>query len=243
MFRWMMVVCAAAMVQAACGQPEHGGHADAVHAHPAIVTVRGDGQATGDPDRVRIQFGVTFQATTAGAAQSRVSAVSAEMIEAIKGLGLEGALVQTLNVSLSPTFDYRNQEDGQPRLTGYRADNTVMVRFDDVTRAGEAIDAAVKAGANQVNSISLEVRDEAPMRREALGKAVGEARGKAEAIAGAMGMRLGALREVREEGAATPIFPRFEGMAMRASADVSTPVEAGEVSVRASIVATYELVP
>lgn len=204
------------------------------------VTVTGEGTAAGEPDRVRIAFGVMNEADTADAAQARTSATAQKIIEAVRALNLPGAVIQTQGVSLNPVYTSRGG-DGSPRVTGFNASNTVTVRFDAVDRAGEAIDTAVKAGANQVNSLSLEIRDEQPLRREALGQAVGTARGKAEAIAGALNMGLGDLVEIREQGAPGPIFPRMEGMMMRASADMATPVEGGEITLRASVVATYRL--
>lgn len=205
-----------------------------------IVTVRGSATATGEPDRVRIAFGVTHQATNAAAAQARTSATATAIIDAVKALELPGAVLQTQGVSVNPIYSPRNRDGSSNHVTSYRAGNTVTVRFDDVTRAGEAIDAAIRSGANQVNSLSLELQDDTPLRKAALGEAASAARDKATTIATSLGMQLGSLIEIREEGAA-PTFPRFESRAMVASDAISTPVEGGEVSVRAAVVATYEL--
>lgn len=205
-----------------------------------IVTVRGSATATGEPDRVHIAFGVTHQATNAAAAQARTSATATAIIDAVKALELPGAVLQTQGVYVNPIYSQRNRDGSSNNVTSYRAGNTVTVRFDDVTRAGEAIDVAIRAGANQVNSLSLEMQDDTALRVAALGDAASAARDKAATIATSLGMRLGALIEIREEGAA-PTLPRFEGRAMIASDAIGTPVEGGEVSVRASVVATYQL--
>ncbi len=224
----------ATLATSAAAHPEHDDRTG------PIVTVRGSAMATGEPDRVRIAFGVTHQATNAAAAQARTSATATAIIDAVKALELPGAVLQTQGVYVNPIYSQRNRDGSSNNVTSYRAGNTVTVRFDDVTRAGEAIDVAIRAGANQVNSLSLEMQDDTALRATALGDAASAARDKAATIATSLGMQLGALIEIREEGA-SPTFPRFEGRAMVASDAISTPVEGGEVSVRASVVATYEL--
>ena len=216
-------------------------HADKNERLGPVVTVRGSATAAGEPDRVRIAFGVTHQATNAAAAQARTSATANAIIDAVNALELPNAVLQTQGVYVNPIYNQRNRDGSSNNVTSYRAGNTVTLRFDDVTRAGEAIDVAIRAGANQVNSLSLEMQDDTALRAAAIGDAASAARDKATIIAGSLGMQLGSLIEIREEGAA-PSFPRFESRDMVASsAAIRTPVEGGEVSVRASVVATYEL--
>ena len=71
------------------------------------------------------------------------------------------------------------------------------------------IDAAVDAGANQVNGPAMSVADEGELYRQALKAAVADARLSAETLAAAAGRSLGKVTSVVESGGATPV-PMFE---------------------------------
>jgi uncharacterized protein YggE len=102
-------------------------------------------------------------------------------------------------------------------------------------KAGALVDAAVRAGANNVDGPSLDTADKSSLYAEALKQALGEAKQKAQAIASATGLTLGAALKVREGGAPTPIV-YGEALAARATA---VPIEAGTQKIQASVTVTY----
>jgi len=83
------------------------------------------------------------------------------------------------------------------------------------------------------------VKNEAPARAQALGEAVREARGNAEAMAAAMGMHLGRvlLLEQGNPGVIRPVVRQFAAAATAAP----TPIEPGTVEVRATVTLTIAL--
>ncbi|MCQ7029683.1 SIMPL domain-containing protein, partial [Escherichia coli] len=79
---------------------------------------------------------------------------------------------------------YASQRDGgEPRITGYQASNIVHVKTRELARVGEIIDAALLAGANQVQRIGFTLSNETVPREEALRTAAAKARREAGAIA------------------------------------------------------------
>ena len=96
-------------------------------------------------------------------------------------------------------------DDAQGDVTAYVADNTVSAKAK-IAGAGALIDAAVAAGANTVSGPSLGVSDRDARYRDALGKAVADARLKAEALAKAGGFGVGPVSTVTEQGAPEPVF-------------------------------------
>ena len=92
------------------------------------------------------------------------------VVAALKAAG--GSDLQTQQVSLYPQTNAQNQ------VTAYVADNSVSAKAK-IAGAGALIDAAVAAGANTVNGPSLDVSDRDARYRDALGKAVEDARAKA----------------------------------------------------------------
>ncbi|XOV76315.1 MAG: SIMPL domain-containing protein [Phycisphaerales bacterium] len=124
----------------ACAMPAEA----SVNADMPVVTVGGSGSVSVKPDRATIRLGAWHEADTALEAQSRVNEIISKATEAIRELDIEGMVIQTSGLSLSPVYDYqRNQE---PRITGYRASITLSVRIDDIDRTGTVIDAAMKTG-------------------------------------------------------------------------------------------------
>ncbi len=100
-----------------------------------------------------------------------------------------------------------------------------------------SIDAAVEAGANQVNGPSLAVADQAKLYRQALEKAVADARGSAQVLAAAAGRSLGRVTSIVESGGSGPV-PLY---AKAAAADSGTPIEAGTQETTAQVTVTYVL--
>src|SRR5690606_25505904 len=125
----------------------------------------------------------------------------------------------------------------EPRIVGYRASNVVSVELDDLEAIGGVIDAGIEAGANQLQGIVFRVRDNAAARADALRRAVDDARGQAEVLAQAMGMRLDGVRQaVAGGGSVAPPMPM-----LRMAEAASTPIQPGEVQVSGNVTITYFL--
>jgi uncharacterized protein YggE len=200
------------------------------------VAAQGTGEVAAAPDRAIVRFGVQFQAADAQAAQGRVNEAMQRVIQALHRLNIPQNRISTERLDLSPVYSAPGPigSEAQPRLVGYRASNVVRVQVDDIARVGAVIDSAVGAGANNVEGIEFAVANEAPYRARALERASQEARAKAQAIAGALGVQLGDLIEASEGSVeVTPIRPLF---AERAAA---TPIQPGEITVRATVTVRY----
>lgn len=208
----------------------------------STLAVQGEGVATARPDRAEVVVGAVAQAPTAAAAQQQVSATAQGIIGALRALGIPDTRVQTVDLSVTPVYA-RDQEPREapqePRIVAFRASNRLRVTLDDLAKIGPAVDAAIRAGANQLESLSFELADPGP-GREALRLAIADARAKAEVMASALGVRLGEVVDVVETGAAPPV-PLRAGLAEAARAP--TPVQPGELESRARVTLRYRLEP
>jgi uncharacterized protein len=192
------------------------------------VTVTGSGSANVTPDRASLAFGTVSQAKTASAALAASSQAVTRVIDALRKAGVAKADTQTSEVSLSPRFN-----DTGETIIGYTATNSVTAIVRKLADAGDVIDAAVGAGANQVSGPSLLASDQDAAYRTALKAAVADARAKAETLAGATGVTLGKITTVTE-GGATPI-----PLAIGAAKDSATPIEPGTQEIQASVSVTF----
>jgi uncharacterized protein YggE len=195
-----------------------------------LVTTMGHGVVTVVPDQATVSAGVRSDAATAAAALSQNASTMNRVIAALKQAG--GTELQTQEVSLYP------QTDPQGKVTGYVAQDTVSAK-SKIDGAGALIDAATGAGANTVDGPSLSVSDSDALYRDALKKAVADARAKAQALAEAGGFGVGPVTTVVEQGASSP--PVFSGVAASAKAADSTPVEPGTQDVTADVTVSFTI--
>lgn len=195
----------------------------------STITVTGTGTVDSTPDRASFDFGVTTNGATAAEALRRNSAEARSIIDALKKAGIAAADIQTTQVSLWP----QTSSNGL-KITGYQASNSVNVSAA-LARSGELVDAAVHAGANNVDGPNLDTADKTSLYDQALDRALSDAKQKAQAIASATGLTLGAALKVHEGGNAV-VEPLFAEAARPAA---TPPIEAGTQNVQASVTVTY----
>ena len=193
------------------------------------ITVSGSGSVSVVPTTAVFSFGVDSRAATARAALAANSREMRLVIAAVKAAG--GQRVTTQSVSLSQAFG----PNGEP--TGFAASNIISTTID-LDRVGGVIDAAVEAGANQVNGPALGVADREKLYRQALKAAVANARESADVLATAAGRSLGKVTAIVEGGGSYPV-PMY---ARSAVSDAGAPIEAGTQDTTATITVTFALV-
>lgn len=192
------------------------------------VTTTGHGVAAAVPDEATISAGVHTQAGSAADALAQNAKLMNAVVAALKRAG--GADLQTEQVSLSP------QQDAQGQVTAYTADDSVSAKAT-IADAGSLIDAAVGAGANTVGGPTLDVSGRDALYRDALKKAVADARAKAEALAEAGGFGVGQVSSVTEQSADAPV-PMFQAAVAKSDAP---PVEPGTQDVAADVSVTFRI--
>ena len=220
------VLLAAAAI-AGVAQPRLGRSATPVAG--TLIAVTGNGTVDATPDRASFNFGVTSRGATAAEALTRNSSEARAIIDALKRAGIDSADIQTTQVSLWP----QTSSDGT-RITGYQASNSVQVTAG-LGKSGSLVDAAVRAGANNVDGPNLDTADKASLYGQALKKAIGDARTKAQAIADGAGLTLGSMVKVQEGDSSAQPVPMYA--AARDAASV--PIEAGTQQIQASVTVTF----
>jgi uncharacterized protein len=203
---------------------------------PPFIAASAVGDARIVPDRAMLTVAVESQAPSAAKAGTDNAARQTRVIDAVKAAGVAAAQIRTSGYNVFPEYA---QGDGRaPRITGYRAHNSVLIEVRDIAAVGKIIDAALAAGANNIGSVSLFASNTDGARKEALQKAVAKARTEAEAVASAAGGSLGALLELSIEPYGMPQPLMRQAVANMAMAD-ATPIETGELTVNAMVRARW----
>jgi uncharacterized protein YggE len=192
------------------------------------IVVSGNGSVATVPDRAQLSFGVSSDARTASAALRANAGEMTKVIAALKQQGIAAADIQTQFVSLSSRYSPNGAD-----IVGYTATNSVNATVRKLDKVGGLIDAAVDAGANQVFGPNLVRSDQTALYRRALRAAITNAKGKAQAIARASGLRLRRITDVTENGGPAPVPEAAKVGA------APTPIEPGTQLVEASVTVTF----
>jgi uncharacterized protein len=208
-------------------------------AGPVVVTM-GEGIVNTVPDRAWVTISAESRAAGPREAQKLNAQAMAAVMQKVKALGLPDDAIRTRAYDLQPEFDYK---DGRQTLRGYVARNSVEVRLDEIARVGEVIDVAVSSGATNVSGIRFDLKDRDAVEREALRRAVADARARADAAASGAGMTVGGVLRIDEQRAGIPppqpMMARM-GVAEMAS-DAAPPISPGEYQVRVTVTLTATL--
>ncbi len=193
------------------------------------------------PDLALLDFGVVTQADSAAAASAENAKRMEAVLAAVRKVSAKDARVSTGNYAIRPVYAPQ-REAGSPRITGYEVSNVVHLRTSALGSVSEVIDAAVRAGANQVQRLAFALADDEAAQRQALRNAAVKARGDAQAIAAALDLKLGAVQSVVEQdlGVVRPLAR--QAFAAAAESGPATPIEPGQVEVRARVVLRIEIV-
>jgi uncharacterized protein len=219
-------------VVAGAGVAGAGGASTAATASQHSIIVTGEGNVSTTPDRAQVSFGLSTDAKTASAALRGNAVEMTKVIAALKAQGIAAADIRTELVSLSPRYTSNGES-----VVGYTASNSVSATLRNLDKVGPVIDAAVDAGANQVNGPNLVRSDATATYRLALRAAISNARGKAQTIARASGLHLRRITDVSESSAAPPV----PATARTDVAAPSTPIEPGTQVVQATVTVTFSV--
>lgn len=212
---------------------------------PVISGTRLDISATGEvtrvPDLAIISAGVQTLQPTASAAIEENAARMERVRAALKRAGIDDKDIQTSTISLNPEYQY--DQNKPPRLTGYRATNTVNVKFRDLKRSGAILDALVAEGSNQISGPNLTIDKPEAAYDEARVKAIAAGRARAELYARALGKRVVRLLTVSESGGyqMPPPMPVAYERGMAAQAVAKTEIDPGTQQLQVTLSMSFEL--
>ena len=168
-----------------------------------------------------MSFGVTTHGATAKAAVDANGEAMRKVLNALRQAGARE--IATEWVSVYPDLEQRGWQ--HHRLLGLEQ----RLRDDRRRDAAALIDAATAAGANQVSGPGLSASNAEELYRQALAKAVAEARERAEVLAKASGRSLGAISAIVEGMSVGPAPVRRAPRRGRGGLDAGRPRRAGDL--------------
>lgn len=206
---------------------------------PASITVSGTATISVTADMATLQLGANTRAKTVQEAAKENDAIMQKVIQALKDLGIPEEDLVTSQYSVYSEIPYDVASSLRTPDPIYVVTNMLIVTVRDLSKVAPAIDAATKAGANQIVQLSFEASKHREAYDKALTRAVEDAQAKARVLAEAAGKKLGELTSIN----ATEVFGvpygaqnRFE---MLDAASKGPSIISGDVSVNANVTLVY----
>lgn len=206
------------------------------------VTVAGEAVTRVEPDTAVLSLSVVTQSPQAVTAQQENARKSDAVANAVKAIAGANAEIKTSDYTLQPQYDPRDNR--LPKIIGYNARNSVIVTMSDLKGVGAVIDAASRSGANSIDGISFVLKQTSPARGQALADATQQAMNKARSIAQALGGRVLRVVEENENSTVggTGAFNAYDSISLaREETRVSTPIAAGQLSIKSNVQLIVEI--
>lgn len=204
------------------------------------VTVAGEGKVTATPDIALLSLGVQTDAATVRVAQTENTQKMNAITSMLKQQGVADKDLTTSNYSIYPKI---NWNDGKQTIEGYTVSQSLSVKIRALDTVGDILSRAGDLGANQAGGIQFTIDDPAALRAEARGKAIDDARTKADALARQLGLTI--IRPIsfsESSGDMPPIlYGRATDLGMGVGGAPSPDVQAGSQDVISSVNVIFQV--
>ena len=182
------------------------------------LSTTGYGEVVAKPDMAEFSVKVVETTMTAEQAKQSVDKAVATFLTALKAKGVAADSITSTNLYLAPQYTY--PKNGQPELVGYRASRTITVTVDQLENLNSYLDIALSSGINQVNNISLKVKDEAKYLQQARLAAIKDAQSKAGSLAAGFDRELGSVWQINYNARnPQPVLMRAMSMDMKSESN------------------------
>ena len=216
-----------------------------------VISVSGYGEAFGAADIATFSFSVVSEKSTVAAAQTDATNKINAITKYIKDAGVVEKDIQTTDYSVYPQYEY-NQivcvsypcPSGRQVLKGYQVRQTTTIKVRDLAKAGELLTGVGGKGATEMSGLQFTFDDPNKLQNDARGKAISDAKAKADQLAKQLGVSLVRVVSFNENGGGYPgpMYTKAVGMGMGGDAVQSAPeISVGQNKVSSSVSITYEI--
>lgn len=209
------------------------------------VSVSGTGSVEVEADNATIILSVITRGKDVGNTAKENAEKMTKVHESVLALGILPEDVSTEHYTINQESNYLN---GKVIYGDYVATNRIKIFIKDLTMAGNVIDAAIKAGANQLSSFQYGISNKESFVKQARTLAVQNARDTANLLATTSGAFLGKVISLNEQ---SNNFGFYRVNAKRASLEaavedtassfVSTPISGGKTTISFTVDAVFEI--
>lgn len=154
---------------------------------PNTLTVQGYGVAYSTADTVIMSGNINEQVPSPSRGVADIQAALARLRAALAKLGISSQDITTTFLNMWGNGPYQ-----------FNVNAGINILLPSIDLVGKVAEAALKAGVNNIGSITFSVRHPGAAVNQALGQALAQARRRAEALAQDLGVTLGPVVSVEE---------------------------------------------
>jgi len=210
---------------------------------PRVISVSGQGEVQAEPDHALVTLGVESRKPKLDDARADVSKTVDAILKLTRDLKIDTKYVRSTRVNVQPEYNWENGARAR-NLIGYVVSRQVEVELRDLEKLGTLLEKATDLGVNQLGDPRLDSSKRRDLEREALAKAVEDAKLNAEAVAKAAGAKVGGARTISaSSGYSAPPMPMAASKVMMARAgDAAQTYQSGQMSFTGNVQIEYDLV-
>lgn len=199
------------------------------------VNVSGEGSVKIKPDFAIITIGAEIKDADSAKAKKQNDAIISKMIQVIKKSNVAEKDYQTQRVNLYKTREYQEKKDY------FVANQTITITLRNLDQYEKLMSDLLDAGANTINGVEFKSTQTEKYATEIRGKAVLDAKKKAQDYAGALNQTIGKALIISDQSVVNN--PRVY-MMKTAEADASgmgQTLAAGEIEISTNVNVVFEL--
>lgn len=168
---------------------------------PRTITVVGEGVVTIDPDVAQVNIGIDIVGDTVVAANEEANTILEAIFAALKAQGIADKDVQTAGYNIwieRPYGGFEGPAQSSIDDARYHVNNNVSVVIRNLETVGDVLNAAINAGANNINGVTFNLDNMSDVSSQARELAVADAEARAAELAGLNQVTLGEVVRVSE---------------------------------------------
>jgi hypothetical protein len=215
-----------------------------VTALPNTVYVGADGKYEANPDTAVIEFSISAQQESSGAAYDHASKSAEQVRQILRSNGVDPKSAQVGYFAIQPVYDYKTPKR---KLVGYRVNTNVSVKLKDFAKIGPILQQLATADITDSQQLNYILEDKDAAKSKAVEDAYRHARDSAEAVGHAGGRNIGDLiyASVDTFENPLPVRPMVMAAAPRANMEMNQPPTAEfspqTVTITAHVNALFQL--
>ncbi len=217
----------------------------------STIMVSGEGEAYAIPDIASFNFTVTETSESVQSAQEAMNTKVNAALSSLKSFGVDEKDIKTISYNVYPKYEWNQPPcvygmscpSGKSELVGYEASQTILVKVRDTKKAGDLVGAIGALKISNVSGLDFTVDNKDEFIAQARAEAIKKAKEQAKTMAKQLGVKLGKVMYINEQGNYMPMYYggayMEKDMGMGGANQASLPV--GENRITSQVTITYEI--